>query len=46
MDFFISKERLHLNKSPELVELEFLLRESDIVSLHINFLPENVLKPK
>ena len=31
-----------LSKSSELVELDLLLRESDIVSLHINFLPENI----
>jgi D-3-phosphoglycerate dehydrogenase / 2-oxoglutarate reductase len=28
--------------SSELVDLDTLLRESDIVSLHINFLPENI----
>lgn len=31
-----------LLNSPELVDLDTLLRESDIVSLHINFLPENI----
>ena len=31
-----------LLNSPEFVDLETLLRESDIVSLHINFLPENI----
>ena len=31
-----------LLSSSELVDLDTLLRESDIVSLHINFLPENI----
>lgn len=31
-----------LLNSPEFVDLETLLRKSDIVSLHINFLPENI----